>query len=230
MQMNRVFEKEYRFRASPERVWQALTDPVQVGRWMGTRVVAMELRPGGRFEVEGLYPGEIREIQPGRRLVWAWDPDNGTQPMVETLTLHEEDGGTRLHVHVLAQGRWAENLMHFSGVEAGWQGWLEALDRWIEDGAEPAADGGGTLDASLSAEDLGETHRLFFLKLKPGGVSEAAGIQVGDSLRVWNGRALDRVPTFWSLFWKAAPGEQVTLGLERDGEPFTVELTLAARP
>lgn len=227
--MNRVFEMEYRFKASLERVWQALTDPVQVGKWMGFRVVVMELRPGGRFEVDGLHPGMIREIEPMRRIVWAWDPDNGSEPMVETLTLHPEDGGTRLHVHALAHGRWAENLMYFSGVEAGWEGWLEAMDQWIEHGVEPSEDGGGTLEASVSAEDLGECHRLYFAKIKPGGVSEAAGIQVGDSLLAWNGITLDRVPTFWRILWKAPPGRRVTLRLERNGEPLTVELALAGR-
>ena len=228
--MSRVFEKEYRFKATPERVWQALTDPVQVGKWMGHQVVVMELWPGGRFEVEGLHPGVIQEIEPLRRMVWAWDPDNGSEPMVETLTLHPEDDGTRLHVHVLAHGRWADNLMYFSGVEAGWEGWLQALDQWIEQGIAPVEEGGGgTLEASLSAEDLGGRHRLYFAKLKPGGVSEAAGIQVGDSLKSWNAIRLDRVPTFWALFWKASPGERVQLGLERNGEPLSVGLVLAGR-
>lgn len=225
--MNRVFEKEYRFKANPERVWQALTDPDQVGKWMGHAVIAMEPRPGGRLEVEGLHPGVIQEIEPMRRMVWAWDPDDGTQPMVETITLHEDGTGTRLHVHVVAQGRWAEDLMYFSGVEAGWQGWLRAMDQWIEHGLVDEEEGGGLLEASLGAEEAGEDHRLFVKQVKAGGVAEAAGIQPGDRLLSWNGRRLDRVPTFWDLFWRTPPGGQVRLELERNGAVITVDLALA---
>jgi uncharacterized protein YndB with AHSA1/START domain len=227
--MMREFEKEYRFKAKVERVWEAFTDPSQVAKWMGRRVIALELRPGGRFEVEGLFPGEIREVEPLRRLVWAWDPDNGSQPIVETITLHPHDDGTRVVVHALAHGRWAEDLMFFSGVEAGWEEWLEALDAWMTDGTVSTDEPGGLLQAGVKAEEVDGRHRLYIQTVKPGGVAEAAGIQVGDTLKAWNGQELTRVATFWRLFWRTRPGERVTLTLERNGEPFSVELALAAR-
>ncbi|MFZ5817004.1 MAG: SRPBCC domain-containing protein [Bacillota bacterium] len=225
--MNRVFEKEYLFRASVERVWQALTDPEEMSRWMGHRVIALELRPGGRLEVEGLHAGTIRELEPPRRMVWAWDPDDGSQPMVETITLHPADGGTRVEVHVVAQGRWAEDLMYFSGVEAGWEGWLQAINQLIETGTVPEEQGGGLLEASLGAEEIDGKHRLFVKRVKPGGAAEAAGLQVGDTLRSWNGKPLERVATFWRLFWSSPPGAQVRLEVERSGQLLTLELVLA---
>lgn len=229
--MMREFEKEYRFKASVERVWAAFTDPAQVEQWMGRKVIALELRPGGRFEVEGLFPGEVREVEPLRRLVWVWDPDNGKEPGVETITLYPYDDGTRVHVHALTHGRWAEDLMYFGGVEAGWEGWLEAMDAWLTDGTISHDLPGGTLQAGVKAEDLGDgRHRLYIKTVKEGGIAEAAGIQVGDTLKAWNGQELTRTAVFWRHLWPTLPGQQVRLTLERNGELFFVELTLAEPP
>lgn len=229
--MMREFVKEYRFKAKVERVWAAFTDPVQIGKWMGRPVITLELRPGGRFEVEGLYAGQVREVESMRRLVWEWDPDNGTQPGIETITLHPYDDGTRVVVHVVTQGRWAEDLMYFGGVEAGWQGWLEAMDAWLTDGTATIDEPGGTMEAGVKAEEVGGgRHRLYIETVKPGGVSEAAGLQVGDTLTSWNGQELTHVTTFWRLLWPTPPGGQVRLTLDRNGEMIMVDLALAGRP
>ncbi len=72
--------------APPERVFQAITDPVQLPRWWGqaglyqiTRTT-MDLRPGGKWRSEGAdadgksfhVEGEYLEVDPPRRLVQTW--------------------------------------------------------------------------------------------------------------------------------------------------------------
>jgi uncharacterized protein YndB with AHSA1/START domain len=88
--------REVVFAASPDEVWDALTDPEQLEEWFANDV-ELDAREGG----EGVFrwdDGEERhatvvEAEPGERLVLDWD-DEGT---VE-LTLEEVEEGTRLLV------------------------------------------------------------------------------------------------------------------------------------
>jgi uncharacterized protein YndB with AHSA1/START domain len=75
-----LVEREITIAASPETIWQLLTDPEQATRWMG-QSAAMDPRPGGRYRVEVL-PGEVAsgefvELDPPRRLVWTWGWEPG---------------------------------------------------------------------------------------------------------------------------------------------------------
>jgi uncharacterized protein YndB with AHSA1/START domain len=73
-------EREITIAASPETVWELLTDPEQAGRWMGLGAV-FDLRPGGGYQVEvlpgNIARGEFVEIDPPRRLVHTWGWEGG---------------------------------------------------------------------------------------------------------------------------------------------------------
>lgn len=226
--MTRQFEKEVFFKAPVERVWEALTTPEQISIWMGHEVLVFEPRVGGKFQTQGLFPGHIVRFDPPHTLAWEWDPENGKEPVRETLTLHPENGGTRLHLLAISHGRWAENLMYFGGNEAGWQMWLEALGSLLSTGEATLRWGEGKLNAVVDAEETAEGIRLYIKAVIAGSAPEAAGIQAGDTLKSWNGAQLDRPATFWRHAWVGEPGETVRLGLERGGEPFQAEVTLVA--
>ena len=89
-------EREVVLPASPDEVWEALTEPERLEEWFATEV-ELDPRPGG----EGVFrwgDGEerraiVREAEPGERLVLDWD-DAGEV----VLELEEVDGGTRVHV------------------------------------------------------------------------------------------------------------------------------------
>jgi uncharacterized protein YndB with AHSA1/START domain len=89
-------EREIVFPASPDEVWEALTDPERLEEWFSTEA-ELDPRPGGA----GVFrwgDGEerravVREAEPGERLVLDWDDDGAT-----SLELEEVDGGTRVHV------------------------------------------------------------------------------------------------------------------------------------
>ena len=72
-------ERELEIAASPETVWELLTDPAESTRWMGLSA-SFDLRPGGTYRVEvipgNVALGEFVEIDPPRRLVytWGWAP------------------------------------------------------------------------------------------------------------------------------------------------------------
>jgi uncharacterized protein YndB with AHSA1/START domain len=87
---------------SPERVWQALTDPAALGRWL----LPTNFRPriGFRFRFQGgrtdAVKGEVLEADPPKRLRYTWLDvgDDGTagSPSVVTWTLEPTPGGTRV--------------------------------------------------------------------------------------------------------------------------------------
>jgi uncharacterized protein YndB with AHSA1/START domain len=99
------------YRASPEKVWRAWTDPQALNQWFGpggtgepTRA-EVDLRVGGRFriafsgskgeahEASGVY----QEVEPHRRLVFSWfwksTPERVSRVSIE---LQPMDGGCQL--------------------------------------------------------------------------------------------------------------------------------------
>lgn len=224
--MSRLFEQDFFFKASVERVWQALTTPEQMEKWLGMKVLAFEPRLGGKVHIEGLHPGELTNFEPPHTFTWSWDPDNGTEPVVETLTLYAEEGGVRIHLHSVLTGRWGENPLYRGGNIGGWLNWMEDLAAWVERGVAVRSAPYGMLGAGLGAESIGEVDRIFIKTVKAGGAAEAAGLQVGDLLRSWNGQSLDQASTFWRLLWKSPAGTKVCLGVERGGASVEAELVL----
>ena len=89
-------EREIVFPASPEEVWEALTEPERLEEWFATEV-ELDARPGG----EGVFrwgDGEerralVREAEPEERLVLDWEDEGQV-----VLELEEVDGGTRVRV------------------------------------------------------------------------------------------------------------------------------------
>ncbi|MVA76102.1 hypothetical protein GC722_08715 [Auraticoccus sp. F435] len=71
-----------------EEVWHALTDPERLPRWF--MPVSGDLRPGGRFQLEGNAGGEVLGCEPPRRLSITWEFGEVVSWVDVTLT---EDGG-----------------------------------------------------------------------------------------------------------------------------------------
>jgi len=88
----------------PERVWQALTDPVTISAWL---MATDDFRPevGAQFRLEtrhlsptGWIDAEVLELDPPRRMVWAWSSNDGNPPSRVTFELEPERSGTRLRL------------------------------------------------------------------------------------------------------------------------------------
>lgn len=84
----------------PERVWEALTDPNALGRWL----LPTNFKPliGFRFRMERQdqkpIEGKVLEVEKDRLLTYTWnDEDEGKESMV-VWTLEPVDGGTRVQV------------------------------------------------------------------------------------------------------------------------------------
>ena len=99
--------REIEIAASPETVWELLTDENEATRWMG-QSAEFDLQPGGLYRVEVIpgnsARGEFVEIDRPRRLVYTWGWETGgskdsVPPGSSTIEfeLEPKGGGTLLH-------------------------------------------------------------------------------------------------------------------------------------
>lgn len=145
--MDRI-EKQIFLEAPRSRVWRALTDAEEFGRWFG---VALEgpFVAGARVRGKVLHPGYehvpfdlvVERVEPERRFAWRSHPhpvepgaDYSAEPttLVE-FTLEEVDGGTRLTV--VESGFSAIPLARreeaYRGNAEGWAAQLENIARYV---------------------------------------------------------------------------------------------------
>jgi uncharacterized protein YndB with AHSA1/START domain len=128
--------------ASPEDVWDALTDPEQIEKYMFGSRVETDWKQGSHIIWKGEYEGrpyedrgKILEIEPTSRLkLTHFSPMSGKQDLPEnhhTLVyeLETNDGGTRVR---LSQDNNAspEEAEH---AQANWQRMLSGLKEVVED-------------------------------------------------------------------------------------------------
>ena len=153
VRVHRVYIK-----ATPQAVWDAITDPEWNRRYAYKTAGEYDLRPGGAYRVvastemreqgapDVLIDGEVLEVDPPRRLVQTWhayfSPDTAAEaPGRVTWEIAEDDGGlTRLTVtheledapHTLAAVANDETLSLGGG---GWDWILSDLKSLLEMGS-----------------------------------------------------------------------------------------------
>jgi len=130
-----------RFRASPEKVYAACTDPSLLSRWYGPEewiVTAFhaDVRVGGTFRFTMVGPpgqmsaeGTYETVEPPRRIVhsWRWSEGPAEFPPEDrisriTYLIEAEGSGTRLtFTH--------EGFEDQESADSHEEGWGEALDK-----------------------------------------------------------------------------------------------------
>jgi uncharacterized protein YndB with AHSA1/START domain len=133
-------KQERMFDAPRELIFRAYTDPDILPQWWGphgytTRVDKLELQAGGKWrfvqhDAEGnefAFRGEYREVLPPERLVGTFEFEGMPGHIaVESMTLEEVDGGTKLIAVMRFDTKEDRDGMLESGME---QGAAESLDR-----------------------------------------------------------------------------------------------------
>jgi uncharacterized protein YndB with AHSA1/START domain len=123
-------EREIAIAASPETVWELLTDAQEAVKWMG-QSAELDVRPGGTYRVDvipgNVARGEFVEIDPPHRLVYTWGWEEGVSPVSPgTSTVEFEltpDGeGTLLRFRHFG-------LPSAEAAESHAHGWDHYLDR-----------------------------------------------------------------------------------------------------
>jgi uncharacterized protein YndB with AHSA1/START domain len=137
MTITRVFD------APRELVFKVMTDPDLVPKWWGPRELStvvdkMDLRPGGGWRFvqrdtagnEYGFHGVYHLIDPPARVVQTFEFEGAPGHVVmETMTLEEFDGKTRLLQHSVFQTVADRDAMVQSGME---KGSTESMDRLAE--------------------------------------------------------------------------------------------------
>jgi uncharacterized protein YndB with AHSA1/START domain len=108
-----------RYEATPDEVWEALTEPGSITRWLAP-AVAVELARGGAFELANGVDARVLEVERGRVLELDWRFGDEERSVVR-FELRAEAGGTVL---VLEHGR-IEAPLGMTYMSR----WIRALDR-----------------------------------------------------------------------------------------------------
>ena len=125
-----------RFKAAPERVYRAWTEPAQVARWFGPGNITVleavfEPRAGGRFMIHARsaegedhrVSGTVREAIPNSKVVytWAWQSTPERQSLVTVEFKPDGDGTLLVLTH--------EQFFDEGARDRHNGGWNAALDK-----------------------------------------------------------------------------------------------------
>ena len=126
---------KHRFKAAPEKVYQAWVDPAKMSRWLGPPNVikvntTTDVRVGGRYTIQMIVPddehnvgGVYREIVPNKKLVftWAWRSTPERESLVTVTFAPDGDGTLMTLLH--------EQFFDESARDRHEQGWKAIVPR-----------------------------------------------------------------------------------------------------
>jgi uncharacterized protein YndB with AHSA1/START domain len=134
--------------ATPERVWQALTDPAFTSRYFYGTAIETSLEPGSGFRYvmpdgSGAVDGTIEVAEPPSRLVMTWhilyDTECAAEPpsRVEWLLTPSGDGITKV---TTVHGDLGMSPHTWASVRDGWVWVIDGMKTLLETGAPMRAD------------------------------------------------------------------------------------------
>lgn len=141
--MDHVATAETDISASPAQVWQALTDPEQIQKYMMGASVETDWKPGSSIVWRGEWEGKPFEdkgkvvaLEPDRRLeLTHFSPMSGAEDVPEsyhTLVYELQDQGTGTRLTLSQDGNaTAEEADH---AKANWEQVLSTLKEVVERG------------------------------------------------------------------------------------------------
>jgi uncharacterized protein YndB with AHSA1/START domain len=131
-----------RYEASPQRVWQAWTEPQALSRWFGpgegesVTHAELDVRPGGRYTIAFRTPdgeehrvsGEYQDVAAPRLLsfTWAWQSTPERVSLVR-IELQPDGTGTRMSFR---HDRFFDRAAR-DNHERGWAVTLGKLGAWL---------------------------------------------------------------------------------------------------
>ncbi|ACZ39802.1 SRPBCC family protein [Sphaerobacter thermophilus] len=133
--MSETVVLETELKSPIERVWNALTDPETLSKWMLFKTNDFQPVVGHRFQFrdapgwDGVVDCEVIEVDPPRRLAYTWSTEgvgNVPHSTVVSWTLTEDEGGvTRLRLE--QSGFRPEAKQEIGGARYSWQMMLDQL-------------------------------------------------------------------------------------------------------
>ena len=132
----KTITKEQFIKATPERVFQALTEKQELERWF-VQEADIELKPGGTIRTE-LAPGmvehgKVKEVKPSQLFSFTWEGAFSPTPTALTFELTKENDGTLLTLTHSGIGE-GEKWEVYTTISKAWDAHLKDLTAWIETG------------------------------------------------------------------------------------------------
>jgi uncharacterized protein YndB with AHSA1/START domain len=117
---------EFDLNHGPEKVWRALTDPELLAEWL-LPVFDLKLEKGAAFMLktqayppwDGTVNCRVLEVEPHRKLSYAWVVGAMGLDTVVTFTLTPTASGT--HLSLVQSGFKPEQKQNFGGARYGWK-------------------------------------------------------------------------------------------------------------
>ena len=175
------------YSAAIEDLWDACTNAERIPRWY--LPVSGDLRPGGRYQLEGNAGGTIERCDPPKSFFATWE-FGGEVSWIEVRLTAETAGGTRLeieHIAHVGDERWAEFGPGAVGI--GWDMVIMGLSLYLsgrpavspENSAAWAAAEEGKRFMELSGERWCEAH------IASGGGEAEARAMAGRTIAAYTG-------------------------------------------
>jgi len=135
-------KKEQFIKATPERVFKALTEKEELERWFVQEAV-VELKPEGIIQTNwapGMGEhGKVKEVTPPQRFSFTWEGQFSPTPTTITFDLTKENDGTLLTLthSGIGEGEGWEAYTNMNEEGKGWEAHLKDLTSWVETGTCP---------------------------------------------------------------------------------------------
>lgn len=138
-------------RTTPEKLWEALTNgDFSVKYWFGFRF-EVELKVGGKvrilppkgMEEHGDHAGEVLECEPGRKLVYTWNPKDTPEiakkrDSLSRVTYEITPMGSQVKLRLIHDNLLPEDIEEdpktFRGINNGWPAVISSLKSLLETG------------------------------------------------------------------------------------------------
>jgi uncharacterized protein YndB with AHSA1/START domain len=161
---------------SPEDLWDACTNPERLPRWF--LPVSGDLRPGGRYSLEGNASGTISRCEPPAELDATWEY-GGQVSWVELRLVAEGEGRTRFvleHIAHVDDEMWAQYGPGAVGI-----GWDQAfIGLALHVAGDPALPSGREAVQAWQLSDEGRRHTAAASE-RWAAASIAAGADAGEA-------------------------------------------------
>jgi uncharacterized protein YndB with AHSA1/START domain/DNA-binding transcriptional ArsR family regulator len=132
-------------------VWKAWTIPEHLARWwcpapLTCRVLRLDLRPGGAFDIvirdpggnEMAQTGAFLEIAAQERIIFTtaltneWRPAASPLPITAVISMADDNGGTRYETRVLYKDEEERQKLAQMHFEAGWSAAIDQLGEFVK--------------------------------------------------------------------------------------------------
>jgi len=134
--------KEIFIKATPERVFKALTEKDELEKWFVQEAI-IELKPGGEIHTNWVPDmgegGIVKEVKPNELFSFTWEGQFSPTPTTITFILTPKNDGTILKLthSGIGEGAGWEAYTNMDQEGKGWEAHMKDLRSWIETGACP---------------------------------------------------------------------------------------------